>query len=115
MSQIALAPVAQHYRDVFERVTEPRSSGRTRRAAALARFAELGFPNARDEAWKYTNLRRLESRRFAPADTSDVTALQSLPPSFAGQRIVVENGRIRTDLSATRAAELAGFELTTLA
>ena len=37
---------------------------RARREAAFARFFELGFPAANDEDWKYTSLRRLESRSF---------------------------------------------------
>ena len=40
---------------------------RARRETAFARFFELGFPAANDEDWKYTSLRRLESRSFASA------------------------------------------------
>ena len=34
------------------------------RQAAFATFSRAGFPTPRDEQWKYTNLRRLESREF---------------------------------------------------
>jgi Fe-S cluster assembly protein SufD len=37
------------------------------RARAMARFAETGFPTIRDEAWKYTDLRRLARASFATA------------------------------------------------
>ena len=115
MSQVVLAPAAQHYRDVFEQARTELSGSAVHRSAALARFVELGFPGAREEAWKYTNLRRLESRRFAPAHAASEVALQSLPASFTGRRIVVENGRIRADARASNVAESAGFRLTTLA
>lgn len=40
---------------------------RTRRAAAMEHFAELGFPTRRDEDWRFTNLRRLSQKPAAPA------------------------------------------------
>jgi Fe-S cluster assembly protein SufD len=64
------------------------------RAQAFARFAELGFPAARDDAWKYTSLRRLESRRFQPArrspDASDRAEVAPLSP----HRVVLVNGAV---------------------
>jgi hypothetical protein len=47
---------------------------RARRETAFARFFELGFPAANDEDWKYTSLRRLESRSFASAVRRDIAA-----------------------------------------
>ena len=35
------------------------------RDAALARFADTGFPTLRDEDWKYTNVAPIEASRFA--------------------------------------------------
>ncbi len=35
------------------------------RRRAFERFAELGFPTARDEAWKYTNVAPIRSGRFS--------------------------------------------------
>src|SRR5438093_5034529 len=35
------------------------------RDAALARFADTGFPTLRDEDWKYTNIAPIEASRFA--------------------------------------------------
>jgi Fe-S cluster assembly protein SufD len=37
------------------------------RARAMSRFAETGFPTVRDEAWKYTDLRRLAASSFEAA------------------------------------------------
>ena len=61
-----------HYLDSFEscRDTLP---GRDRRwlqgmrDAAMAHFAERGFPGPRDEDWKYTRLAALEKQPFRPA------------------------------------------------
>ena len=36
------------------------------REDGIARFAKLGLPGAKVEAWKYTRLRPLERIRFAP-------------------------------------------------
>src|SRR3954469_919718 len=99
MTSLALTPATQHYRDAFEQVRPQLRGSAARRSAALARFLELGFPHAREEAWKYTNLRRLESRRFVPATRGAVTtAADLLPPRLVAHRIVVENGYVRTDL-----------------
>jgi Fe-S cluster assembly protein SufD len=114
MTDTALAPATQHYRDAFERLRAGLRGSPARRAAAMARFTELGFPGAREEAWKYTSLRRLESRRFVPAAASDLLAPTELPPGFATHRIVIENGRWREDLSTGGAARAAGFRISTL-
>jgi Fe-S cluster assembly protein SufD len=81
------------------------------RAAAFERFAALGFPGARDEAWKYTSLRRLESRRL-PVRTGDNAAIV-LPAALAGCRIAVIDGRHRPELSEGSLS--AGVRLRTLA
>jgi Fe-S cluster assembly protein SufD len=55
------------YREAFDAVAPAGHAGvDAARAAAYARFETLGFPGAREEAWKYTSLRRLATRRFAP-------------------------------------------------
>src|SRR5207247_5966989 len=53
------------------------------RDAALARFADSGFPTLRDEDWKYTNVAPIEASRFAfvPSQASEPSRAQitSLP------------------------------------
>src|SRR5919106_1132945 len=44
---------------------------RAARRRALNRFSEMGFPSLRDEDWKYTSLRPIESRRFSAASPAD--------------------------------------------
>jgi Fe-S cluster assembly protein SufD len=107
MSQPAPSPVVTHYRDAFERLRPSLRGPAVTRAAAFARFSELGFPGARDESWKYTSLRRLETRRFEPA--VGVTAFEP-PPALAAARVVLLNGAVPDDLPAT----LGGFHLSTL-
>jgi Fe-S cluster assembly protein SufD len=101
-------PAIAHYRDAFERMRSSLPGSPARRAAAMARFAELGFPSPRDEAWKYTNLRRLESRRFEPA-TPGGAAAGDVPPALVAQRLVLVNGAPVATLPAT----MAGFRLGT--
>jgi Fe-S cluster assembly protein SufD len=99
------SPAVEHYRAAFERLRPALAGPGAPRAAALERFAQLGFPAAREEAWRYTSLRRLESRRFdAPGD--DV-AVPPLPAPLAADRLVLLNGR----LAAPPPAQLAGFGL----
>jgi Fe-S cluster assembly protein SufD len=79
------------------------------RSQAFERFSTLGFPAARDEAWKYTSLRRLESRRFQPArrspDASDRFQVAPLSPC----RVLLVNGAV-----AERSGLPAGLRVRTL-
>ena len=69
-----LAEPIPGYREAFEAARPSFGTAEAARAAAFERFAELGFPASRDEAWKYTNLRRLAARRF-PARSPESTAV----------------------------------------
>jgi Fe-S cluster assembly protein SufD len=108
MSALALSAVTAHYREAFERLQSELHGAASRRLAAMERFAELGFPGARDEAWKYTSLRRLESRRFVPAPP--MTTLVDVPAAFVAQCLVLANG----SPVGTVPASLGGFALGTL-
>jgi Fe-S cluster assembly protein SufD len=71
-------------------------AGETEAARTLAfeRFAELGFPSPRDESWKYTNLRRLESRRFSSTAPDTGAMLRAATvPELAPHRVVLLDGR----------------------
>ncbi len=70
------------------------------RQAGLDAYGTLGLPTRRQEAWKYTDLRRLPRRGFTPP-TAD-PALDTVPASALavdGWRIVLVNGRFRPELS----------------
>jgi Fe-S cluster assembly protein SufD len=75
------------------------------REAGLARFASLGLPTPRAEAWKYTNLGPLEKVAFgAPnGEAVSIDRLPSLLPAGASEnRLVFVNGRYRADLSTLK-------------
>jgi Fe-S cluster assembly protein SufD len=74
------------------------------REAGWAIFSEAGFPTNRDEAWKYTSLRRIERRAFrqdlpVEAPASDSLA-ELLVGDMDGPRIVFLNGRFLPALSS---------------
>jgi Fe-S cluster assembly protein SufD len=85
------------------------------RSAALERFVASGFPTQRDEDWKYTNLRRLEARTFAPAERAAlaVGAHEHRWIANAGTRIVLVNGHWMPALSSA-GAQSPGMTLLTL-
>ncbi len=75
------------------------------RQAAAARFAELGFPTQRHEAWRYTDVRPIADTTFTPAEQAPADAsLDDLRPNLwdadAACRLVLLNGRFVPGLSA---------------
>src|SRR5262249_3492001 len=76
------------------------------RAAAIERFAELGFPTLKDEEWRFTNVAPLTKIPFKPAGTFELNeqAAQKLQELYfdAGvcSRLVFANGRYAPKLSA---------------
>lgn len=72
------------------------------RKAAMAQFAELGFPTIRDEDWRFTNVAPIAKTRFVPAGAGDV-ALDQIDAYLFGDgiaaRLVFVNGRFSGDLS----------------
>lgn len=63
----------------------------TRRAPLDAALRD-GLPHARSEAWKYTSLRALERRRFAPAVPTSLAVDASLLADIPAPRLVFVNG-----------------------
>src|SRR5262245_66117681 len=62
-------PEARPYLEAFGRDphrSDPEWLARYRKRG-VARFAELGFPSRRSEAWRYLDLRALEQRPMPPA------------------------------------------------
>lgn len=75
------------------------------RADALARYAKLGVPTPKLEAWHFTSLKPLDEAGIAPAEAK-VAALSpatlashALSTSHAHHRLVFVDGRFRADLS----------------
>lgn len=75
------------------------------RRAGLDRFADLGFPKARDEAWKYTNVAPIVRVPFAPAAQDGPRRIDRLEgallPGREGAQIVFVNGRYAPELSSS--------------
>lgn len=82
-----------------------------RRAAAIALVEKDGLPKERDEAWKYTNIRRLLDRYAdglqAPATAAIGTDVLEdfLVPGFDAHRIVIVDGEVYEPLSTTGEVE----------
>jgi Fe-S cluster assembly protein SufD len=75
--------------------------GAARRAALESALAD-GLPKARAERWKYTSLRALERRSFAPStDTASIDP--ALLAEIPSPRLVFVNGRFDAALSRTGA------------
>ncbi len=80
------------------------------RKRSLARFAELGFPSRRSEAWRYLDLRALEEAPMLPVEagraiTGAGTRAQLAEAGFSGAayRLVLVDGRFAPELSAMEA------------
>src|SRR6185437_3249142 len=98
----AMKPEAAPYVEAFRnRESEPRWLTE-QREAALARFAELGFPTRRLEAWRFTDLRPLQKTLFPPAVIGGSVApamLEAQMLSAPAHRLVFANGRLAPELS----------------
>ncbi|HZA13040.1 MAG TPA: Fe-S cluster assembly protein SufD, partial [Myxococcaceae bacterium] len=73
-------------------------SGRMREAA-LAELRRLGLPTTKNEDWKYTPLRALESTRFQRPDPSVSPPAGLLEAQVRGSRQVFVDGRFAPELS----------------
>jgi Fe-S cluster assembly protein SufD len=74
-----------------------------RRRRALARFGELGFPTRRTEAWRFTDLRRLQRAEYLPSEgegAPEAGLLERYALAGPAHRIVLANGRFVPELSA---------------
>jgi Fe-S cluster assembly protein SufD len=111
MNAAALPAALAPYRTAFESAGATLPDTVALRSAAFDYFVTAGFPSTRDEAWKYTNLRRLESRRFSDEPAAVEAALRS---PVSGTRILVVNGRM-LEAPDTDCLELRGIRVRTLA
>ena len=102
-----IAPLIDHYLAEYARLERdlPGSDANQRaRKDALKAFADAGFPDTRQEDWKYTSLRPVEKRRFeASSEAGDVSqdALAAfLPADLDAYRIVIVDGHFNPRLSS---------------
>jgi Fe-S cluster assembly protein SufD len=64
------------------------------RQAAFGRFCALGFPTARNEDWRYTDVEPIAATPFKPAPVMTADA-DALAPFTRGARLVFVNGRLQ--------------------
>lgn len=117
--QASAAPYVERFNQAAKAVANLPDWLVAHRRAALARFASHGFPDPREEEWKYTNVRPIAKRDFLPAtddphelDAATVAELASVPfgqAAATGQvlnshRLVFVDGRFDAQLS-----DLAGL------
>jgi len=95
-----MAALLESFNQAFQALAAPEAQelGQGRRAALQALLAD-GVPDTRQEAWKYTSLRALERRSFAPAEPSPVALDPALLAAIPAPRLVFVNGRHAPALS----------------
>ena len=98
-----VATARDRYRAQFQALQLPDNPLTALRTAALERFLDSGLPTQRDEGWKYTNLRRLESRHFALSETAALPGDDSLWMTQAGARCVLVDGHSNPALASATA------------
>ena len=101
-----IAPLIDHYLAEYARIERdlPGSEANKRaRKGALKAFSGAGFPDTRQEDWKYTSLRPVEKRRFEiSSDAGDVSEKRLgpfLPADLDAYRIVIVDGHFSAGLS----------------
>ena len=93
------------YRAQFEALQEATTDAprwlRTLRTAAMARFAELGFPSRNHEEWRSTNIAPIAETLFEiGGGTFDAAQLAELPfANLPGHLLVVVDGKVAPELS----------------
>lgn len=74
------------------------------RAEGLERFATLGIPTRRDEAWKFTDIARIANRPMRPAEATELPLARVVSYLLGGpraRRLVFVDGRLQPQWSHT--------------
>ncbi|MBV9202861.1 MAG: Fe-S cluster assembly protein SufD [Alphaproteobacteria bacterium] len=112
MSAVVDFPVKPEARPYLEAFGRDRRRGdpawlRGYRRRSLARFAELGFPSRRSEAWRYIDLRQLEQRPMLPTARPTPVVTSALATQLAeiglaepSYRLVLVDGKFAPELSS---------------
>jgi Fe-S cluster assembly protein SufD len=108
MEALAQATGLDLYHAAFERFEDQHRDEapwlRKLRREAMAQFLDLGFPTAKAEAWKYTNLRPITQTAWTPASGILVRPVAGARIAFAripgATEVVFVNGRFVPELSS---------------
>ena len=113
-----LVTEASRYQEAFRQATQTRAADepswlQTLRESSFAEFERAGFPNVKQEEWKYTNVTPITRADFVPVLTANGTALSKgaahsgLAPFIYDEardsRLVFVNGMFREELSSKSA------------
>jgi len=106
----AAAASLESYRDSLARI-QPQLTGASQpwlaqqRREAAASLQQLGFPQRRQEAWRYTSVDRLLQQAFVPAgnDLPEIDLDAFVLPQLDAHRAVFVNGRFVAGLSSLEA------------
>jgi Fe-S cluster assembly protein SufD len=110
-----LVKEANQYEAAFRQATQGRASDeptwlQSLRENSFGQFEQAGFPNVKQEEWKYTNVAAIAKANFAPVLARNGTGLSGdggLTPFIYEEardsRLVFVNGMFREELSSTSA------------
>jgi len=77
------------------------TGGNGLRRRAIERFAALGFPTGREEAWRFTDVTPIAETAFGPADGADLAPLEPFAHGpLAACQLAFVNGRFAPALSS---------------
>ena len=115
MMSTELVKEANSYEEAFRRATQGRAADeptwlQSLRENSFDQFEQAGFPNVKQEEWKYTNVTSIAKTNFAPVLARNGTELNKdggLTPFIYEEarhsRLVFVNGMFRKELSSTSA------------
>ncbi|MDX6575629.1 MAG: Fe-S cluster assembly protein SufD [Blastocatellia bacterium] len=110
-----LVKEANRYEEAFSQARQEPGAGepswlQALRENSFEQFEQAGFPNIKQEEWKYTNVTSIAKANFAPALVSTGTTLTTpedissfIYEEAAQSRLVFVNGMLRHDLSSLSA------------
>ncbi len=107
MSRTSPPSIAANYRRVADKLPGGAiASIRAMRDAAIAAFAEKGLPHRRVEEWKYSDLRRVMTEAYAPAESGAEITLADIEEALGeaaqidAERLVFVDGYFNEALSS---------------
>ena len=108
MNAAVTSPAMKSWQGAFDTQADSTAAQRD----AFAGFLERGLPTTKQDAWKYTDLRRLAMRQFRLPEPNEQQIDELLLPSMDGEVIVFVDGVLRSStlaaLQKTASARLGG-------
>lgn len=99
MTQLVEKMAPAHYRRSFEDVPAAGGFVRALRQAGIERFDAVGFPNNRQEEWRFTNVAPLAKLPFTLAQRASADDIRRTSMTGAAAELVIVNGHFDSTLS----------------